>query len=78
NATKRPDTILLDITYTSSNNSVASVDKNGIVTAVGEGTAVITVSVGDDEIYAKNSTNVTVRASKVPSEITASDVSTVY
>ena len=78
NATKHPDTILLDITYTSSNNSVASVDKNGIVTAVGEGTAVITVSVGDDEIYAKNSTNVTVRASKVPSEITASDVSTVY
>ncbi len=69
NATKHPDTILLDINYTSSNNSVASVDKNGIVTAVGEGTAIITLSVGDDEIYAKNSTNVTVTVSKVPTEI---------
>ncbi|MDO5814031.1 MAG: Ig-like domain-containing protein, partial [Methanobrevibacter sp.] len=78
NATKRPDTILLDITYTSSNTSVASVDKNGVVTAVGEGTAIITVSVGDDEIYALNSTNVTVRVSKVPTEITALDVSAVY
>ena len=78
NATKRPDTILLDITYTSSNTSVASVDKNGVVTAVGEGTAIITVSVGGDEIYALNSTNVTVRVSKVPTEITALDVSAVY
>ncbi|MDO5860433.1 Ig-like domain repeat protein, partial [Methanobrevibacter sp.] len=78
NATKHPDTILLDITYTSSNSSVATVDKNGIVTAVGEGTAIISVSVGDDEIYAKNSTNVTVSVSRVPTKITASDVSTVY
>ena len=60
NATKYPDTILLDITYTSSDDSVATVDKNGVVTAVGEGTAIITVEVGDDEIYAKNSTTVTV------------------
>ena len=78
NATKHPDTILLDITYTSSNTSVASVDKNGVVTAVGEGTAIITVSVGDGEIYAENSTNVTVTVSKVPTEITASDVTATY
>ncbi|WP_298502701.1 Ig-like domain repeat protein [uncultured Methanobrevibacter sp.] len=70
NATKHPDTILLDINYTSSNSSVVCVDKNGIVTAVGEGTAVITLSVGDDEIYAKNSTNVTVSVSKIPAEVT--------
>ena len=70
NATKHPDTIMLDITYTSSNNSVVTVDKKGIVTAVGKGTAVITVEVGDDEIYAKNSTNVTVTVSKIPTEIT--------
>ena len=78
NATKHPDTIMLDITYTSSNNSVVTVDKNGIVTAVGEGTAVITVEVGDDEIYAKNSTTVNVTVSKVSTEIESSAVTTVY
>ena len=78
NATKHPDTIMLDITYTSSNNSVATVDKNGIVTAVGEGTAVITVEVGDDEIYAKNSTTVNVTVRKIPTEIASSAVTTVY
>ena len=78
NATKHPDTIMLDITYTSSNSSVATVDKNGIVTAVGEGTAVITVEVGDDEIYAKNSTTVNVTVSKVSTEIESSAVTTVY
>ena len=60
NAHKKPDTILLDINYTSSNESVACVDENGTVTAVGEGAAIITVEVGDDKVYAKNSTNVTV------------------
>ncbi len=78
NATKHPDTIMLDITYTSSNNSVVTVDKKGIVTAVGEGTAVITVEVGDDEIYAKNSTTVNVTVSKVSTEIASSAVTTVY
>ena len=71
NATKNPDTILLDITYTSSNTSVASVDKNGIVTAVGEGTAIITVSVGDGEIYVENSTNITVTVKKSTPKLTA-------
>ena len=65
NATRHPDTILLDITYKSSDNSVASVDENGVVTALGEGTAIITLSVGDGEIYAENSTNVTVTVKKV-------------
>ena len=78
NATKHPDTIMLDITYTSSNSSVVTVDKKGIVTAVGVGTAVITVEVGDDEIYAKNSTNVTVTVSKVPTEIGAKPVTATY
>ena len=69
NATKHPDTILLDITYKSSDDSVASVDENGVVTAVGEGSAIITVSVGDGEIYAENSTIVNVTVNKVdPSE----------
>ena len=69
---------MLDITYTSSNSSVVTVDKKGIVTAVGVGTAVITVEVGDDEIYAKNSTNVTVTVSKVPTEIGAKPVTATY
>ncbi len=78
NATKHPDTILLDITYTSSNSSVATVDEKGIVTAVGVGSAVITVEVGDDEIYAKNSTTVKVTVSKVPTEIAADPIAATY
>ena len=78
NATKHPDTIMLDITYTSSNSSVATVNEKGIVTAVGVGTAVITVEVGDDEIYAKNSTNVTVTVSKASTEIGAKPVTATY
>lgn len=78
NATKHPDTIMLDITYTSSNNSVVTVDKKGIVTAVGEGTTVITVEVGDGEIYAKNSTTVNVTVRKISTEIASSAVTTVY
>ena len=78
NATKHPDTILLDINYTSSNSSVVSVDKNGIVTAVGEGTAVITVSVGDGEIYAENSTTINVFVNKKSTDISAEKVSTTY
>ena len=69
NATKNPDTALLDITYKSSNDSVATVDKNGIVTAVGEGSAIITIDVGDDVIFVKNSTTVTVTVKKIPTEI---------
>ncbi|SDA63399.1 Ig-like domain-containing protein, partial [Methanobrevibacter millerae] len=78
NATKNPDTILLDISYSSSNSSVASVDENGTVTAVGEGTAVITVEVGDGEIYAKNSTNVTVNVKDKTINVSAPDVEKYY
>ena len=78
NATKNPDIILLDITYSSSDDSVASVDKNGIVTAVGEGTAIITVEVGDDEIYAKNSTTVTVNVKDNTINVSAHDVIKYY
>ena len=85
NATINPDTIMLHTKYTSSDDSVATVDKNGIVTAVGEGRAIITLEVGDDEIYAKNSTTVTVTVNKInttadvsiPENITVGDNSTV-
>ncbi len=36
-----------NITFTSSNEKVATVDSNGVITAVGEGEAVITVKIGD-------------------------------
>ncbi len=68
----------LCINYTSSDESVATVDENGTVTAVGEGTAIITLTVGDDKIYAKNSTNVTVTVSKIPTEITANTTENLF
>ena len=72
NATTVPG--FLNVEYVSSNESVASVTDYGIVTAVGEGTAVITLTVGNDITYAVNSTSVTVKVSKTPSEIvTAND-----
>ena len=51
---------LLNITYASSDVSVVVVDEKGIVTAVGEGNAIITISVGDDKVFAKNSTQISV------------------
>ena len=72
NATTVPDILkkYYLINYTSSDESVATVDKNGTVTAVGEGTAIITVEVGDNRIFAKNSTTVNVTVSRIPTEIT--------
>lgn len=67
NATTVPG--FLSVGFASSNESVATVTEYGLVTAVGEGTAVITLTVGNGETYAVNSTNVTVKVSKAPSEI---------
>ena len=67
----------LNVSYSSTNESVVTVDSNGTVTAVGTGKATIVVSVGDDKVYAVNSTNVTVTVKKATS-ITAADVSTTY
>ena len=50
----------LNVTYVPDNSGVVSVDDNGLVTAIKEGTAIITVKVGGDGVYAENSTNVTV------------------
>ncbi|WP_405267483.1 right-handed parallel beta-helix repeat-containing protein, partial [Methanobrevibacter sp.] len=59
----------LSVNYTSSDESVVTVDAQGNVEAVGEGSAVITVSVGNGEFFAYNSTEVSVTVSKIPTEI---------
>ena len=60
----------LDVTYIPDNSGVVSVDEKGVVTALKEGTASITVKIGGDGVYALSSTTVTFTVSKVPTEIT--------
>ena len=67
----------LDVKLTSTNESIVTVKKdNGfvVVTAVGEGNAVITLTVGDDVVYVMNSTTIYVTVSKIEAEITADDL----
>ena len=56
----------LKVIYTSNNESVATVDANGKVTAKAKGTAIITATVGGDGIYTLNSTNVSVTVNEKP------------
>ena len=65
----------LNVTFTLDNSGVVSVDENGLVTALKEGTASITVKVGGNSKYTENSTNVTVTVSKIPTEISADPTS---
>ncbi|MBR0371436.1 MAG: Ig-like domain-containing protein, partial [Methanobrevibacter sp.] len=65
----------LNVTFTPDNSSVVSVDENGLVTALKEGTASITVKVGGDSKYTENSTTVAVTVSKIPTEITVNPAS---
>jgi len=58
----------LTVSYESSNPDVASVD-NGVVIGLKEGSAVITLTVGDDKVYKKSTATVTMTVSKVPTEI---------
>ena len=54
----------LAVNYTSSNETVVTVDAKGRITVVGTGRAVVTVSVGGDGVYALNSTTVDVVVKK--------------
>ena len=58
----------LNVSYSSTNESVVTVNSDGKVTAVGAGNATIVVTVGDDKVYAINSTNVGVNV-KIPTAI---------
>ncbi|WP_407423240.1 Ig-like domain-containing protein, partial [Methanobrevibacter sp.] len=59
--------------FSSSNKSVVTVDANGVVKAIGAGSAVITVTAGDGVYYTINETNVTVTVSKKTTSIIGND-----
>ena len=71
NATTSPEG--LNVTYVSDDSGVYRVDKNGVVTALMNGTGSIIVSVGDDEVYAKNTTVVTVTVSLKDASVTVNN-----
>ena len=56
-------------TYASSNNKVVTVDKNGVVTIVGAGTATLTVSLAETANYTADQKEVTITVA--PKEISA-------
>ena len=55
--------------YVSSDDSVAVVDNNGNIIAIGKGTTIITVKYNGNEDYLPSSKNVTVVVSPIPTEI---------
>ena len=66
----------LDVKITSSDESVITVENDdgvAVVTAVGEGNAFITLTVGDGIIYVMNSTTVSLKVSKIATEIIVDD-----
>ena len=63
----------LDVTFIPDDSGVVSVDENGVVTALKEGTASVIVKVGGDGVYAESSETVTFTVSKVPTLITVED-----
>ena len=70
----------LNITYTPDNSGVVSVE-NGVVIALKEGTAKITVTINGNEEYSENSTTITVNVTAVkiiPIEIIASPLTSGY
>ena len=55
----------LKVTYKPDNSGIISVDNNGVVKALKEGNTTIIVSVGDNKVYAENTTTVTVTVKKL-------------
>ncbi|MCD7819277.1 MAG: InlB B-repeat-containing protein [Lachnospiraceae bacterium] len=62
-----------DITYTSSDTSVATVDSDGIVTIVGAGTATITATASGSDNYTSATASYTVTVSEEEEESTEED-----
>ena len=69
NATTSPEG--LDVTYVPDESGVYSVDENGVVTALTNGTGSILVKVGGDGVHAENSTVVTVTVSLKDASVVA-------
>ena len=63
----------LNVSFTEDNSGIVSVDEQGIVTALKEGTANVTITVGDN-IYALNSTTVTVTVSLNDASVSGEDM----
>ena len=66
------------VKYATDDDNIVSVDDKGHIKAVGEGTAIILVSVGDDRVYKYSAVEVSVKVSKIPTQITTSALTTVY
>ena len=59
----------LDVSFVEDGSGVVSVDEHGIVTALKEGIANVTITVGDNKKYALNSTIICVDVHGLPSKI---------
>ena len=63
----------LNIDYVVDNSRVVKVDENGVMTALKSGTTHVTLSVGGDGKYVKNSTVISVSVNKIPTDIDVID-----
>ena len=64
----------LNVSFAEDNSGIVSVDEHGIVTALKEGTANVTITVGDNNIYAFNSTTVAVSVSLNDASVSGEDM----
>jgi hypothetical protein len=55
----------LNVTYVPDDSGVASIDADGKITALKEGTAIITAKVGGDGVYAESTATVTVHVTQI-------------
>lgn len=78
NYTLNPENSIGDITFSSSNPSLVSVDSNGKIKALGEGSAIITISFSGSENFEASTASVNIFITKKATQITATDVTTTY
>ncbi len=64
----------LKVSFVADNSGIVSVDEDGTVKALKNGTAAITLNVGDDEVYAKNSTVINVTVTLNDASVVAEDM----
>ena len=64
----------MDVSFVEDGSGVVSVDEHGIVTALKEGIANVTITVGDNKKYALNSTTVAVSVSLNDASVSGEDM----